>query len=137
MPRWLNNVAVILEQAHRDLAQNLVDSLKSYDLNVLTDPAQAQYWLILEQDSLQQNISSVSSNTTSRQYEVTYSVRFKLVKAHGEEIMPSTNISISRQTTVNNNRILGSNQEEELLLHEMRRDAAIQIINRISRYNAH
>lgn len=137
MPHWLNHVTVILEHAHRDLAKNLIDSLKSYDLDVPTDPALAKYWLIIVQDNLQQNISSVSSNTTSRQYELIYTVQFKLVKARGEEIIPLKNISITRQATVNNNRILGSNQEEELLLHEMRHDAAIQIINRISRYNAH
>lgn len=137
LPSWLNNIAVVLENAHRDLAHNIVESLKSYDINVPTDPGLAQYWLIIEQDNLQQNISSVSSSTTSRQYELTYSVRFKLVKAHGKEMIPSTTIAITRQTTVNNNRILGSNQEEELLLHEMRRDAATQIMNRVSRYHAH
>ncbi|MDF1928913.1 hypothetical protein PGH45_00900 [Legionella pneumophila] len=40
---------------------------------------------------------------------------------------------MSRQLTVNNDRILGSNEEQALLVSEMRRDAAIQIINRLNR----
>lgn len=136
MPPWLNHVAVMVEQANRELGPNLIDSLKSYHRIVDVDPEHAEYWLIIENDSLQEHINSVGSNATSRQYELTYSVQFKLTKAHGPELVPSSRISITRQATINNNRILGSNQEEELLVHEMRRAAVIQIINRINRYHA-
>lgn len=134
MPRWLNPMSVVIEHAHRDMGPYLIESLQSYSIAVKTDPAQAQYWLIIEQDNLQEQISSVSSNTTSRQYELNYQVQFKLTEARGREIIPSTHLTVTRQVTINNNRILGSNQEQTLLLNEMRRDAASQIIYRLSRY---
>lgn len=131
MPRWLNHVAIIVEQGHRDLAPYLAEYIQSYNLIVDSSPAAAQYWIIIEHDSLKQQITSVSSSTTPRQYELIYTVQFKLVRAKGQEIIPTSAITVIRQATINSDRILGSNQEESLLLNEMRRDAAVQIMNKI------
>lgn len=133
MPRWLNHIAVIIEQAQRDLGPSLVESLQSYNLTIDSSPASAQYWLIVQHDNLQKNIASISSSTTPRQYELIYTVQFKLMQAKGRDIIPPSTITITRQATVNSDRILGSNQEEALLIHEMMREAATQIINRISK----
>lgn len=133
MPRWLNHIAVVIEQAQRDLGPSLVESLQSYHLIVDSSPTTAQYWLIIQHDYLQKQIASISSSTTPRQYELIYTVQFKLMEAKGRDILPPTTIHIMRQATVNSDRILGSNQEEALLIHEMMKEAATQIINRVSK----
>jgi len=130
--RWLNNVAIVIQLAHRDLEPLLRSQLKSYNVNVVSDPAFADYWLILENEDMQQNITSISSSTTPRQYELTYTLDFKLQRAKGAEIIPSNRIMITRQITLNSDRILGSKEEEQRQKIEMRRDAVIQIINRLS-----
>ena len=131
--RWLNNVAIVIQQAHQDLEPLLREQLKAYKINVVNDPSLAQYWLIVEQEDFQQNISSVSSSTTPRQYEITYKVYFKLQGAKSAEVIPLSQITISRQITLNSNRILGSKDEVELQKSEMRDDAVMQIMNRLSR----
>lgn len=133
MPRWLNHIAVILEQSQRDLGPILVESLQSYHLTIESSPAAAQYWLIIQHDNLQKQIASISSSTTPRQYELIYTVQFTLVRAKGPEIIPPSTVTVTRQVTINSDRILGSNQEEGLLIHEMLRDAATQIMNRVSK----
>ena len=132
-PMWLNNVAIIVQQAHRDLASLLRDQLKASNIQVNPDPTLANYWLIIESDIIEQHISSISSSTTPRQYQLIYTVRFQLQHANGQEILPSNQITVTRQITSNSDRILGSNDEEELVKSEMRQDAVIQIINRINR----
>lgn len=133
IPPWLNNVAIMVQQGHRDLGPLLENQLKAYNVHVSPDPALASYWLIIEGDDFQQNITGVSSSTTPRQYQLIYLVRFKLQQAKGKEIIPSNQVVVTRQVTINSDRILGSNEEEELSKSEMRRDAVIQIINRMSR----
>ena len=133
IPKWLDDVTIVVQQAHHDLEPLLKSQLKAYNIHVNKDPALAKYWLIIEQDSIQQNISSISSSTTPRQYQLIYTVQFKLQQARGKEIIPSTKIVVTRQITINSDRILGSNDEEELQKNEMRRDAVIQILNRLSR----
>ena len=137
MPQWLNNVSIVIQNAHRDMEQRLSEQLTAYHIAVCPDPAQADYWLIVEQDSFQQQISSISSSTTPRQYQLIYTVHFKLQRAKGKEIMPLSQVVVTRQITLNNDRILGSTNEEEQSKSDMRRDAAIQIIDRLSRVHEH
>ncbi len=132
VPTWFNNVAIIKGQTHNDLASLLRMELQSQHIQVNSSESSADYWLILESDNVQQHITSVSSSTTPRQYQLIYTVHFKLQQRNGRDIIPEATLMITRQLTINGNRILGSNEEEELLKAEMRRDAVIQIMNRIS-----
>lgn len=131
MPHNLNDISIIVQNAHRDLAPLLEKQLQAYHIRT-TPIASAQYLLIVEQDDVHQQITSISSSTTPRQYELIYTLTFKFQKAKGGELLPSNQIIITRETTLNSNRILGSTSEMELLKREMRREAVIQIIDRIS-----
>lgn len=132
IPAWFNNVALVNQGANRDLIPILKDQLQAYHICVLPDLRGANYLLILLSDSSQQQITSVSASTTPRQYQLLYSLRYKLIKTTGEVIIPEGQVSVTRQLTVNNDRILGSDAEETTTFNEMRRDAAMQLMNRIS-----
>ncbi len=132
MPIWLDNIAIVIQNAHRDLEPRLAERLAGYHINVSTEPDLAKYWLIIESDAIQQRVTGISSSTTSRQYQLIYTVSFKLQAGRGKEIIPLTTVASTRQVTINNNRILGSNDEQATLQSEMRRDAAIQILARLA-----
>lgn len=132
VPKWLSTVSISVPQGHHDLYQRLSEQIKRQDNAVYSNPAHAKYWLIIEQDEFQQAISSISSSTTPRQYQLIYRVTFKLQRANAEEIIPSSLIEISRQLTLNSDRLLGSNHEEDQIRHDMRQEAALRIINRLS-----
>ncbi len=135
IPRWLDNIAITIQNAHRDLGPALKDQLQAYNIRVNPNAAQANYVLIVESDAIKQQITNVSASTVPRQYLLIYSAQFSLIQAKGGIVIPSSLVSVTRYLTINNNRILGSNFEETQLLTEMRRDAAMQIINRLSREN--
>lgn len=136
LPPWLNNIAIVAHDAHRDLVPMLKDQLQAYKLNVISDPTKAAYLLIIEKDLSQQIITSISASTTPRQYQLVYTVQYSLIKADGQPIISSNSVSITRQLTVNNDRILGSDSEGMMIHREMHRDAVMQIINRISKNSA-
>lgn len=131
--QWLNTVTIVIQKAHRDIEPLLREQLKAYNIEVLDDPALANYWLIIDNETIDQNITSISSSTTPRQYQLIYTVHFKLQRANGAEVFRSRRVIVTRQITLNSNRILGSTDEEALQKNEMRRDAVIQILNRLSR----
>lgn len=135
MPPWLDKVAIVVQNANRNLSPLLKDQLQAYNIKVVDNPTDASYLLILESDGIQQQLTNVGASTAPRQYLLIYNVRFTLVKVKGAALIPSTQVFTSRQFTSNNDRILGSNSEEMLLGSEMRRDVIMQIINRISREN--
>ncbi|WP_133127317.1 LPS assembly lipoprotein LptE [Legionella nagasakiensis] len=134
MPSWLDRVAIINQSGHQELEHVLEEQLQAYHVYVSSDPSLANYWLFLQNESFQQQITSVSSSTTPRQYQLIYTVQFKLQRAKGKVIIPSNQLVITRQLTVNSDRILGSDEEEAIIKKEMRRDATLQMLYRLSRY---
>lgn len=132
LPSWLNNIAIVINDAHEDLDTLLKNQLEGYNISVIDNPAQANYLLIIEKDSYKQEITNVSASTAPRQYLLIYEAQFSLVQVKGRPIISSSRVFVTRQITINNDRILGSDAEETLLKNEMRADAAMQIVNRLS-----
>jgi LPS-assembly lipoprotein len=133
LPKWLDKIYIVDPSVHKQLERVLASQLKAYGITVCDSAESADYWLIVLDEAFQQNISSVSSSTTPRQYQIIYTAHFKLQKAKGAELIPAQSIQVTRQVTINNNRILGSNYEEEITKNEMRRDASYLILNHLSK----
>ena len=66
-----------------------------------------------------------------RQYTLILFVEFSLQNRKGDVIKLPKTIRVMRQLTINNDRILGSTDEESILIGEMKHDAAVQIINQL------
>jgi LPS-assembly lipoprotein len=134
-PTWLRPaVAIILEDKTHDWEAYLKPLLSAGDIKVTSDPKQAPFWLIIEKEKLVQNIASVSSSSTPRQYQLRYTVTFRLENNRGKTLIPSRSVVVNRPLTINNERILGSRNESEKLKLAMKHDAAIQIIYCLNRY---
>jgi LPS-assembly lipoprotein len=133
VPEWLDNVSIISKDGNKELVSLLKSQLEGYKVEVNPEPALAKYWLIINKVTFQQQIVSVGASTNPRQYQLILTVEFMLQTSKGQIIKTPRTVAVSRQLTVNNDRILGSNEEETVLISEMRREAVIQIINRLSR----
>ncbi len=128
-PAWLRaGVAIVIEDAAHNWEKLLRDPLEASHIRVIDDPKKAPYWLIIKKEKLKRTINSVSSSTTPRQYQLTYTVWFALQTAKGKVILEPTSVFVTRPLTINNNRVLGSRNEGEKLKTEMKRDAALKII---------
>lgn len=132
MPKWFNNVAIVNQNVQHDIRPIIITHLKAYKIRLTKDIKEADYWLVLEEDKNTENITAVSSSTTPRQYQMTYAIKYKVQSAKtGKDVIPSSSAVVTRQFTINSNRILGSDYEGDLLRHEMYRDAVEQIIDHI------
>lgn len=120
VPEWLNNVSIISRDGNKELASVLKSQLEGYRIKVNPDPSLAKYWLIINKSNLQRQIISIGASTNPRQYQLILTIEFMLQSSKGQIIKAPRIISVSRQLTVNNDRILGSNDEESVLVSEMR-----------------
>ncbi len=132
IPPWLNNIAIIDNANNSGFRQRLTSQLEAYDINITPSAEQASYWIVIQYAGYQKQITSVGSGSNPRQYLLIYSVDFMLEDGKGKLILPLTHVSSTRQLTINNNRILGSDEEASLLIKEMQQDAALQLLNRIN-----
>lgn len=132
IPEWLNNIAIMSKNNDKQLVSILQSQLEGYKIQVNTEPSLAQYWLIVDDINLQQQIISIGASTNPRQYTITLTIGFVLQTRKGQIVKTPSKITVARQLTLNNDRILGSKDEESILIGEMKQDAAAQIINQLS-----
>jgi LPS-assembly lipoprotein len=132
VPKWLSNIAIISKDGDTPLVDLLSSQLENYKIEVNPNPSQAHYLLIINSVRMQQQIMSIGASTNPRQYQLIMTVEFTLQTRKGEIIKAPRSVVVTRPLTINNNRILGSNDEEAILIEEMQQEASIQIINRLS-----
>jgi LPS-assembly lipoprotein len=133
VPPWLHHVAFIFEDTNADLLPAFSAQFRGYGLSISDNPSQAAYWLILVKTIYTQQIISVASGTNPRQYQLTYRVQYLLRTPPGKIIKAPAEVEVTRLLTVNNDRILGSDEEANTMRAEMRRDVVIQILNRLNK----
>jgi len=133
IPKWLNHVAVISQNGNFELVAVLKSRLDSYGIEVTDDPIRANFLLIIESSDYQTKIISVGASTNPRQYQMILTTAYQLQDRKGKIIKTPGIAVVTRQLTMNNDRILGSTDEETTLLREMRQDTVTQIFNKISR----
>jgi LPS-assembly lipoprotein len=133
IPTWLESISIVAQDDNTVLAELIKTQLEGYKIKITDDLSQAKYWLVIDSSTLQQKIISIGASTNPRQYQLIMTTVFLMKTREGQLIKPAQKVVATRQLTVNNDRILGSNEEESLLVNEMRQDTAVQIINRLSK----
>jgi len=128
----LSPIAVVCKQVSPSWNSVLKKRLRTAHLNVVDKPADARYWLLIQNEEVQKNIMSISSGSSSRQYQLVYKVSFSLNETKGKMLISEAPILASRLVTINNDRILGSHDEEEKIMNDIRQDIATQIIYRLA-----
>lgn len=132
-PLWLSPVAVDEGAVHRDLKILLENDLRAYHI-AITSLEDAAHIIVLEKDTMIQKINYVSASTTPRQYTLIYTLQFSLISRKlNEPLITSRSVSVNRQLTVNNDRILGSDFETKLIYEEMHNEALMQLLNQINK----
>lgn len=125
-PSWLRGIAISAEALDVELVSMLKSQLKHYKIEVYPDITKAPY-LLITQSRFEKRIISVGASTNPRQYQLLLTIELMLQSKNAEIIVPKRQLLVTRQLTVNNDRILGSNEEERILMNEMRQDALIQL----------
>ncbi|WP_242602327.1 LPS assembly lipoprotein LptE [Legionella rowbothamii] len=132
VPTWLNDIAIVAKEQDKELISILQAQLEGYNIHVESDPALAKYWLIINRELISRQIVSVGASTNPRQFTVTLLIEFMLQTRKGKILKVPKQVQVTRQITINNDRILGSTDEETILISEMKQDAAIQLLNQLS-----
>ncbi|MDD3450366.1 MAG: LPS assembly lipoprotein LptE [Gammaproteobacteria bacterium] len=77
-------------------------------------------------------ILSIGPDGKVREYELRYEVRFALQPAGAEERAPVRSVTVLRDYSYSELRVLGKDEERDLLRTEMRREAVNRIVNQLS-----
>ena len=100
---------------------------------ILESPEDAQAILIIQNAKLKKSILSVSGTGRVREFQLRYSISFRVDDQKGREIVPDTKIEVNRVLPYSDSAILSSQAEEKMLLKDMKKDAILKMMDRLGK----
>jgi LPS-assembly lipoprotein len=98
---------------------------------LVEDPAQAEAILQNLGETRDKRVLSVNSAGRPREYMLVSSVAIRVYDNKGQEFMPATTISLTRDISFNDSQVLSKEAEENQLYREMQTDLVQQILRRL------
>ena len=121
-------IFLTVDEHDSELENRVREAFNTFKIKLAPSLAKAIFILQIEKEAFTKRLSLVSSGKTTRQYALNYRLTFRFNTGLGQTLIKTRNVTIKRPLTVNNNGILGSNQEEAILKNEMRIDAIHRLL---------
>lgn len=131
LPAALTTTRVIAEDDQTDFVQGLRRALLTSG-STLTDSTEHATGVVrIHKDQVTQKIISVSVNNIPREYEVTYTVEFSVEGTTGE-LLPSQTVSITRDYSFDETKLLAKENEQAILREGMANDLVAIVMRRLA-----
>lgn len=114
------------------LGSELRRNLRALDVDIVTDAAKAEAQFDVLAEVRNKTILSLNSQGRVREYQLTYTLIFKVRDAKGVELLAATEISLKRALQFNETQVLAKESEETLLYRDMQTDLVQQILRRLA-----
>ncbi len=101
---------------------------------VVMDPENAEAVIEIISATTEKSILSLSGGGRVRDFNVIYRVAYRVINPEKAEIIPVSEVSLARILPFLDEQILAKNEEENLLIKDMQKDAVRQILWRLSTY---
>jgi LPS-assembly lipoprotein len=112
-----------------DLKRAIVAGTKT---RIAEDAAQADATLFILGENRAKRILTLTQQGTVREFELRYSVVYRLADKAGKEITAPTEITTVRSYVYNDQQALAAEAEDALLYRDMQQDAVQQLLRRLA-----
>ena len=136
LPPSFQHVYIIAPPNGRSLQLKLEEQLQAYRVQKSDSAAQSAFQIVIDNVVFNRQISNISSSTTPRQFQLSYVVTYHLMDSHNGNVIPRGQAVSNRLVSMNSERLLGSNYEQDFFMHEMEDEIATQILLTINHYFA-
>lgn len=117
----------------QDLRAAIETGLRGGGAAVTAEPTEAGIRLELFGESFSQRTLSVDPDSgNAQEYEVAYSVSYRVLDRAGRALVEPTALSLQRDYFFDSDAVLGTSRQVTVLHEEMRRDAAQQVLRRVN-----
>lgn len=101
-------------------------------VDVVSDPEKAEAQLEVLSENRGKTILSLNNLGRVREYQLSYTLVFRVKDAKGGELLPPTEIFLKRPLPFNEQQVLAKESEEVLLYRDMQTDVVQQILRRLT-----
>lgn len=117
----------------RDLDREIRTALtRDAGVTLVSRPDQADVVVYVSPLVKDKQILTLNAQGTVSQFTLMSRLKFRAADSSGEELLPPTDITISRLFNYNDVQILAKQYEEQLLYKDMRHDLVQQMLRRLS-----
>jgi len=131
IPDDLEALHISAQDSNGLLSRDLGRALKSAGVRVAESPADAELSLVIVQERSLVRVAAVNENARVSQQELIEEARFMIVNRVGEQLVPLSVVSSERVFEYDENNVLATQDERELIRGEMRRDLINQMLNHL------
>lgn len=131
LPDSLTSLYVSAEDAHGPLITEIKQLLKSNKVTVADASGAAPYTLAIVEETNDRRTAGVGSDALTSAYELILAVDYEIRSSAGAPLAPATTATTSRTYNYSAGNASSAIQEEAILLREMRRDIAQQMLRRL------
>ena len=117
------------------MATSLRDALREANVVILEDPAQAQLTLEALTDITEKSVVASTAAGQVREIQLRQKLNFRVRSAGGRELIPATELLLTRDMSYSETIALAKEQEEALLFRSMRGDIVQQLLRRLATLN--
>lgn len=107
------------------------NGIQFYDESEESEGASSYYQIDLLDVTVKRDVIIIGTDAQAKQEQIIMAQRYRIVPPH-EQPMATQIISVQRILNVDQNRVLGQDQEEIVLMEEMREDIAQQLLKRVT-----
>lgn len=132
VPPTLQQVAVVTTSPYGDMAHILKNRLRASDVVVAEDGASDVAEIQLLDEVLEERTLSLFETGQVAEYELLYRLKVRIRSASGEPL--EQEVRVQRQYLDDPDKALAKGREKDLLLMEMREDAADRILRLMATY---
>ena len=125
------DLVIVTTDDHSPLINTMRQLFPAYKINELTAPTPTALVLEMDREVMDKRTAGVGSDALTSAYEIILTLDYQVSNAQGQLTPNNTRARISRTYNYNVNNANGAAQEEELVLHEMRRELAGTILRRV------
>jgi len=131
LPEIYQKIFVIDKGSH-NITPLLKQTLTDNHIQVVSSAQAASSVIVVNSQNLQRRAVAVRGKEV-KEYEILLNVSISVQEADGKKRGEAQNISTQRRYSYNNDQVLGSDNEEQILIKEMKADINRQILRRIAR----
>lgn len=131
-PSNFQHLSIYLSPDAHSFKNKLKEKLRSLHIRPHFSQEPNCYHLVIDELKFNRQIANISSSTTPRQFQLTYTVFFHLLSPEGKNLIPNGFALANRLVSMNSERLLGSNYEQDFFKEEMEDELITKILNRIS-----
>lgn len=116
-----------------DIAREVTARLEQAGITILPEAEQAEYQLTLANERFERDVLSVSAQTgKAEEYRLILTVHMSVTHSDDGLLLDNETVEVSRDYTFDEDAVLGTFSEEQVLREEMTRRVTSQIVSRLN-----